>query len=71
MASITVSIRLGPLVHFEIEGDNCEEITAALNGFDNLNERLDAMCSDLAVRVYPEGAGEPGYPTAATQEAQS
>lgn len=69
MASITVSIRLGPLVHFEIEGDTCEEITAALDGFDVLNKRLDAMCSDLAVRVYPDGAGDNGKHTGSEQEA--
>jgi hypothetical protein len=54
-ASIVLRIRLGPLVSFEIEGDNCDEITRALEGFDKLNQRLDDMCSDLAERVYPEG----------------
>jgi len=54
-ASILLRIRLGPLVSFEIEGDNCEEITQALEGFDKLNQRLDDMCSDLAERVYPGG----------------
>ncbi len=54
-ASIVLRIRLGPFVNFEIEGDNCEEIAEALEGYKQLNNRIDNMCSDLAERVYPEG----------------
>ena len=73
MASITLSVRLGPLVRFEIEGDTCSEITEALDGFDELNKRVDAMCSDLAERVYPEGTHPcgPGDVASARQEAES
>ena len=62
-ANIVLRIRLGPLVTFEVEGDNCKEITEALEGYEKLNKRLDAMCSDLAERVYPEGmeADEPPH----------
>jgi hypothetical protein len=54
-ASMVLKIRLGPFVVFEIEGNNAEEIYQALEGFEKLNERVDAMCGDLAERVYPEG----------------
>lgn len=53
-ASITLSIRLGPMVSFQIEGSNCTEITQALKGFEQLNRTVDAMFSDLAKRVYPD-----------------
>jgi hypothetical protein len=52
---MTLRIRLGPLVYFQVEGENCHEINRALQGFDELNRTVDAMCSDLAERVYPEG----------------
>ena len=55
MARMTLRIQLGPLVSFSVEGENCRELTAALDGFDDLNKTVDAMCSDLADRVYPEG----------------
>jgi len=55
MARINLSIRLGPMVHFEVQGQDCEEIAKALEGFQQLNETVDAMFSDLARRVYPEG----------------
>lgn len=55
-ASMTLRIRLGPLVFFEVEGENCQEITAALDGFEELNSTVDEMFSDLAERVYAEGA---------------
>ena len=58
-ASMVLRIKLGPFVSFEIEGANCEEITQALQGFETLNERIDAMCSDLAERVYPQGMTAP------------
>ena len=53
--SMILRIKLGPFVSFEIEGENCEELFQSLKGFEKLNERVDAMCSDLADRVYPEG----------------
>lgn len=54
-ASIVLTIRLGPMVSFRIEGDNCGEILEALEGFAELNQRIDEMCSDLGERMYPEG----------------
>ncbi len=51
---LSLKIRLGPLVSLEVGGDNCHEIREALKGFNELNKQLDAMCSDLAERVYPE-----------------
>ena len=54
-ASMVLRVRLGPLVFFEVEGENCREIIEALDGFEELNRKVDAMCSDLAERVYPEG----------------
>ncbi len=62
-ARMTLRIRLGPLVFFEVEGENCQEISKALDGFEKLNKTVDEMFSDLAERVYPEGADpveEPG-----------
>ena len=53
-ASIILNIRLGPMVTYKIQGDNCEEILEALEGFDKLNQRIDDMCSDLGERMYPE-----------------
>jgi hypothetical protein len=53
-ASMNLKIRLGPLVSLEVSGDNCEEIRTALEGFEQLNQQVDAMCSDLAERMYPE-----------------
>jgi hypothetical protein len=55
MPSMTLKIHLGPLVYFQVEGENCREIADALQGFDELNRTVDAMCSDLAGRVYPDG----------------
>jgi hypothetical protein len=53
-ANIVLSIKLGPMVSFQIEGPNCTEITGALKGFEQLNHTVDAMFSDLAKRVYPD-----------------
>jgi hypothetical protein len=53
-ASMNLKIRLGPLVTLEVSGENCEEIHSALEGFEKLNKQLDAMCGDLANRIYPE-----------------
>ena len=53
-ASIVLNIRLGPMVTFKIEGDNCNEILEALEGFNKLNQRIDEMCTDLGERMYPE-----------------
>jgi len=58
-ANITLSIRLGPMVSFQVQGRNCGEINAALKGFEQLNRTVDAMFSDLAKRVYPD-AGHAG-----------
>ncbi len=56
--SMLLKIKLGPFVAFEVEGENCKEITHALEDFEELNQRVDAMCSDLANRVYPEPTTE-------------
>ncbi len=71
MANITLSIRLGPLVHFEVVGDSCEEISRALHGFEHLNKTVGTMFSDLAERVYPdlEKAAEAGKPREAGESA--
>jgi len=58
MARINISIRLGPMVHFEVQGENCQEIVKALDGFERLNETVDQMFSDLGRRVFPEGEEE-------------
>lgn len=62
MPRMTLRIRLGPLVFFQVEGENCREIAQALHGFDELNKTVDAMCSDLAERVYPEGLETERHP---------
>ncbi len=54
-ASITLKIRVGPLVSFEVRGTSCKELTEAMKGYENLNAVIDSMFSDLAERVYPEG----------------
>lgn len=54
-ASMTLRVRLGPLVFFEVEGESCHEIAKALDGYKELNQTVDEMFSDLAERVYPEG----------------
>lgn len=59
MPSMTLRIRLGPLVEIQVNGQNSKEIANALEGFEELNQRVDAMCSDLAERVYPEGMEAP------------
>jgi hypothetical protein len=58
MPQINLSIRLGPMVHFEIQGENCREIADALEGFERVNQMVDSMFSDLAQRVYPADEGE-------------
>lgn len=55
MARMSLRIRLGPLVYVQVDGESCEELSAALEGFEELNTKVDAMCSDLAERVYPGG----------------
>jgi predicted RNase H-like nuclease (RuvC/YqgF family) len=52
---INLSIRLGPMVHFEVQGENCTQVAEALQGFEQLNVLVEAMFSDLASRVYPDG----------------
>lgn len=64
MPRINLSIRLGPMVHFDVQGESCHEIAKALEGFERLNETVDAMFSDLARRVYPEEAGAAETPGA-------
>ena len=54
-ARMILKIRLGPFVTVEIDGESCADIASALEGFEHLNERIDAMCSDLVERVYPDG----------------
>jgi hypothetical protein len=54
-----MSMRIGPMVHIEIEGPNCTEIANALEGFDQLNKTVDLMFSDLAERVYPDDEIKP------------
>jgi hypothetical protein len=64
MPKIYMSLQLGPMVKIDIQGENCSEITNALKGFEELNQTVDAMFSDLAKRVFPEaenGAKEPTY----------
>jgi hypothetical protein len=56
MPRINMTIRLGPMVHFEIQGESCSEIANALDGFERLNVIVDTMFTDLAQRVYPEAA---------------
>jgi hypothetical protein len=53
---ITLSIRMGPLVSLKITGQSCEELAQALQGSEDLNARVDAMCGSLASMIYPEGA---------------
>lgn len=65
-ASMTLRVRLGPLVFFEVEGESCHEIAKALDGYEELNRTVDKMFSDLAERVYPEGVDmEDPYQSAA------
>jgi hypothetical protein len=70
MARMSLRIRLGPLVYFQVDGDNCTDLTAALEGFEELNHKVDAMCSDLAARVYPGGApgGDETWPGGEDEE---
>jgi hypothetical protein len=56
---ITLKVRLGPLVTFEMTGQSCNELSEALKGFELLNQQIGTMCSDLAERVYPEGMEQP------------
>lgn len=60
---ITLKVRFGPLVSFEVTGQNCKEIFEALKGYEELNRQLDSMCSDLAGRIYPEGFDAEGKET--------
>jgi hypothetical protein len=53
--SITLTVRLGPLVLLKVNGGSCHDIAKALEGHEHLNEQVNAMCSNLAERVYPEG----------------
>ncbi len=55
MPRINLSIRLGPMVHVEVQGETCAAIADALDGFQRLNAVVDEMFSDLAERVYPGG----------------
>jgi len=64
MPRISITLNLGPMVRFDIEGASCTEIAAALAGFEELNQTVDSMFSDLAQRVFPDGvpAGEEESP---------
>jgi len=59
---INLSIRLGPMVHFEVQGENCTQVVEALRGFEELNVIVESMFSDLAGRVYPDGEVPPVAP---------
>ena len=59
MSRINLSIRLGPMVHFEVQGENCTQVAEVLQGFERLNALVDAMLTDLASRVYPDGEVPP------------
>jgi hypothetical protein len=56
MPRIVITLHLGPMVKIDIEGASCPEIAEALAGFERLNETVDSMFSDLARRVFPDGA---------------
>ena len=59
---INLSIRLGPMVHFEVQGENCTQVAEALQGFEKLNLVVEAMFSDLDGRVYRDGEVPPVAP---------
>ena len=69
MPRINLSIRIGPMVHFTVQGETCAQVAEALQGFEQLNDIVDRMFSDLATRVYPEGDIPP--PDVSEQEAQA
>ncbi len=69
-ASIVLRVKLGPFVTIEVTGDNCEEITEALDGYEALNKRIDNMCSDLVAHIYPEGLEEQGEEGGEAEEEQ-
>ena len=66
MARMSLRIRLGPLVYFEVDGDSCAELSGALEGFEELNEQVDAHVQRPRGAVYPvdhDGDGdEPRWP---------
>lgn len=53
-ANIILKMQIGPMVAVQIEGQNCKEISAALEGYERLNQQVEDMCSTLAEAVYPE-----------------
>jgi hypothetical protein len=55
-AHIVLKVQIGPMVVIQIEGNNCREISEALEGYERLNKQIDGMCSSLAENVYPEHA---------------
>lgn len=65
-----MSIRLGPMVNFQVEGQSCAEIANALKGFEDLNKTVDAMFSDLADRVYPDLGKDPHEPDKSNAESK-
>ncbi|MCP5072694.1 MAG: hypothetical protein GY947_05275 [Rhodobacteraceae bacterium] len=65
--TITVRILLGGLVHVEIDGTDAKEISEALEGWEEMNERIDNAACDLAKRVYAEGGVQNGGDKAAGQ----
>jgi hypothetical protein len=64
-ASVTFRIRVGPWVFFQIDGPNCKEVASAMDGYEDLNKKIDAMFSDLAQKIYPDGLDQ------VTQEMES
>ncbi len=69
MARIYLSIRIGPMVHFTVQGETCTQVAEALSGFEELNDIVDRMFTDLSARVYPDGDIPP--PEFAAEEAQA
>jgi hypothetical protein len=59
--TFSLVIKIGPSVEIRIAGQNCHEISQALEGFEDLNVKIDSMCGDLAERIYPEGQDPDGF----------
>ncbi len=53
-ANIILKVQIGPMVSIQIEGRNCREIAAALQGYERLNKQVEGLCGSLAEKVYPE-----------------
>jgi hypothetical protein len=53
-ANIILKVQIGPMVLLQIEGHNCREIAAALEGYERLNHQVEGLCGGLAEKIYPE-----------------